>query len=188
MVTAGERRDGRRTDTRERIEETALQLFTRDGFSRTSLQDIADELGITKAAIYYHYPSRDELISALVAPAIAAIDAFFAEAAATEPDRRAFLERFFDLNHEHRRIFVALIADPTGLGSVDARGWVLRLAAEAQARLAGDAPTPDARIRAVMAVNGVSRCATLLTDVPVDELRARTVDAAIELLKGAAPA
>ena len=62
------------------------------------------------------------------------------------------------------------------------RDRVTRLAGQAQRQLVGPDPSSDQRIRAVMAVNGLSRCATLLTDIPVDELRARSVDAALELL------
>ncbi|MGH9099492.1 MAG: TetR/AcrR family transcriptional regulator, partial [Acidimicrobiales bacterium] len=39
--------------TRDRILDTALLLFTEKGFDATSLQEIADRLGFTKAAIYY---------------------------------------------------------------------------------------------------------------------------------------
>lgn len=179
------RRDGRSTDTRERIREVALQLFIRQGFTHTTLQDIADELGLTRAALYYHHPSKDHLVATLVQPAIDDIDAFLAEAERTSPSPREVLEGFFDLNYRHRLIFLALIRDPTGLGSVDAEGWVTKLAAQAQRLLAGDDPTPDGRIRAVVAINGLSRCATVLTDIPHDELRARSVDLAVEIVEGA---
>jgi AcrR family transcriptional regulator len=180
----GRRRDGRTTDTRSRIEDVALELFIRKGFSGTTLQDIADELQLTKTALYYHYPSKDELIRSLVQPAIAAIDDFFAASIDAGTDARRFLEGFFDLNYHHRRIFLALIADPTGLGSVEAMGWVSRLAVQAQVQLVGPKPTSDQRIRAIMAVNGLSRCATLLTDIPLGELRERSVTAALDLLEG----
>ncbi len=53
------------TPTRERILDTALQLFTEKGFDATSLQEIADRLGFTKAAIYYHFRSKDDILMAL---------------------------------------------------------------------------------------------------------------------------
>ncbi|HVX18303.1 MAG TPA: helix-turn-helix domain-containing protein [Acidimicrobiales bacterium] len=54
--------------TRERILETATRLFTDQGYDGTSLREIADELGFTKAALYYHFKSKDEILVALVEP------------------------------------------------------------------------------------------------------------------------
>ena len=52
--------------TRERILEVALGLFERQGYAGTSLRDISDQLGVTKAALYYHFPSKEELFTAVV--------------------------------------------------------------------------------------------------------------------------
>ncbi|MEZ0366067.1 TetR/AcrR family transcriptional regulator [Mycobacterium sp. pUA109] len=46
--------------------ETAAKLFARRGFAGTSLQDIADEMGITRPALYYYVKSKDELLTKLV--------------------------------------------------------------------------------------------------------------------------
>jgi AcrR family transcriptional regulator len=43
----------------------ALRLFTEKGFDATSLQEVADELGFTKAALYYHYRSKEDILMAL---------------------------------------------------------------------------------------------------------------------------
>ena len=50
------------TDTRTRLIEVAIDLFTRHSFAGTSLQMIADELGFTKAAIYHHFRTREQLL------------------------------------------------------------------------------------------------------------------------------
>ena len=55
-------------DTRQRLIEVAVDLFTRHSFAGTSLQMIADEMGFTKAAIYYHFRTREELLAAVVEP------------------------------------------------------------------------------------------------------------------------
>lgn len=44
--------------TRERILDVALDLFLQKGFDKTSLPEIAEHLGFTKAALYYHFSSR----------------------------------------------------------------------------------------------------------------------------------
>jgi len=43
-------------DTRQRIIDIALELFATRGYAGTSMRDIAAELGVTKAALYYHFP------------------------------------------------------------------------------------------------------------------------------------
>ena len=51
--------------TRERILNVALDLFTEKGFDGASLREIAERLGVTKAAIYYHFASKDDILLAL---------------------------------------------------------------------------------------------------------------------------
>lgn len=49
-------------DTRENIVKTALGLFLQKGYEKTSLNDIAREVGISKPAIYHYFKNKDELI------------------------------------------------------------------------------------------------------------------------------
>jgi len=64
---AGGEKDGRpgAASTRERILDVALDLFTEKGFDGTSLREIAERLGVTKAALYYHFASKDDILMAL---------------------------------------------------------------------------------------------------------------------------
>jgi AcrR family transcriptional regulator len=69
--TEGTARTGRAgTARRELVEnelfEQATRLFAERGFAGTSLQDIADALGITRPALYYYVKSKDELLARLV--------------------------------------------------------------------------------------------------------------------------
>ena len=52
--------------TKDRITETALRLFAANGFSGTSMQDIAAELGITKAALYKHFSGKQEIFDSII--------------------------------------------------------------------------------------------------------------------------
>jgi len=54
-------------DTRERILDVAQDLFARAGYDNTGLAQIAQEVGITKPAIYYHFHSKEELFAGLLA-------------------------------------------------------------------------------------------------------------------------
>lgn len=58
------------TDTRQRLIDAATALFIRHSFAGTSLQMIADELGFTKAAIYHHFRTREQLLTAVLEPII----------------------------------------------------------------------------------------------------------------------
>src|ERR1700728_4031465 len=51
--------------TRERILDIALDLFTEHGYDKTSLREIAEELGFTKAALYYHFERKEDMLLAL---------------------------------------------------------------------------------------------------------------------------
>ena len=61
---------GSATDTRQRLIDAATALFIRHSFAGTSLQMIADELGFTKAAIYHHFRTREQLLTAVLEPII----------------------------------------------------------------------------------------------------------------------
>src|SRR5271156_880579 len=51
--------------TRDRILDVALDLFIEKGFDKTSLREIAEQLGFSKAALYYHFASKDDILMAL---------------------------------------------------------------------------------------------------------------------------
>jgi AcrR family transcriptional regulator len=51
--------------TRERILDVALDLFIAKGYDKTSLREIAEQLGVTKAALYYHFASKGDILMAL---------------------------------------------------------------------------------------------------------------------------
>jgi AcrR family transcriptional regulator len=53
------------SNTRDRILDVALDLFIAQGFDGTSLRQIAARLGVTKAALYYHFSSKDDILMAL---------------------------------------------------------------------------------------------------------------------------
>lgn len=55
-------------DTRAQILDAARGLFVEQGFDKTSLREVADEVGVTKAALYYHFRSKEDLLVALLEP------------------------------------------------------------------------------------------------------------------------
>jgi AcrR family transcriptional regulator len=130
---------------RAQLHETALRLFARDGVEGTSLQAIADEMGVTKAAVYYHYRSKDELVLGVLAPLFAELDAILDRAAAHR-SRPARLDEFVvgmvGLIVDNHARFAVLVGDPYVKRLMethhDLSGWWLRIVDE----IIG--PQPDA--------------------------------------------
>ncbi|MFK4145516.1 TetR/AcrR family transcriptional regulator [Streptomyces sp. NPDC004065] len=58
-------RQQRRGNTRQRIQDVALELFAEQGYEKTSLREIAERLDVTKAALYYHFKTKEEIIVSL---------------------------------------------------------------------------------------------------------------------------
>ncbi len=54
-----------RGNTRQRIQDIALELFAERGYEKTSLREIAEQLGVTKAALYYHFRTKEDLVTSL---------------------------------------------------------------------------------------------------------------------------
>lgn len=54
-------------DTKEKILITALRLFAKDGYEAVSVRDIAQEVGITKGAMYRHYENKRDLFNSILA-------------------------------------------------------------------------------------------------------------------------
>ncbi|MEU5608280.1 TetR/AcrR family transcriptional regulator [Streptomyces sparsogenes] len=52
----------RRGDTRQRIQDVALELFGEQGYEKTSLREIAERLEVTKAALYYHFKTKEDIL------------------------------------------------------------------------------------------------------------------------------
>ncbi|MFC5719646.1 TetR/AcrR family transcriptional regulator [Streptomyces gamaensis] len=87
----------RRSDTRERIQKTALKLFVKQGYEKTSLREIAEELGVTKAALYYHFKTKEDMLTAISEDLGRPVDELIAWAEQQPPGpdtRRALLSRY----------------------------------------------------------------------------------------------
>jgi AcrR family transcriptional regulator len=86
-----------REDTRTRIQEIALRLFTEQGYEATSLREIAEELGVTKAALYYHFKTKDDIVASLADLRIAELEELLTWSRSrpkTPETRRELLERY----------------------------------------------------------------------------------------------
>lgn len=178
------------TDTRTRIRAAALDLFSTRGYEQTSLREIADQVGLTKASLYYHYPSKQALLLALVAPLVEdtrpVVDA--AEKLAPTPANvRLILARQLDTILRQQAVCGLLVRDAAAMIAVLAPMWdeMHRLQTRLHAWLAGVDPTPADRVRAMAALEtlGVAlKAATQLPAIDEDELRAALLDSALAVL------
>jgi AcrR family transcriptional regulator len=123
----------------------ALELFVRHGVGGTSLQMIADELGVTKAAVYHQFHSKADIVAAVIAPALAELEAVAdaAEAQRRRGDRlRVALDGVVDLVVRHRRLLAMIMTDPQVGLLVRSRPPLRELEERIEAVLTG--PEPDA--------------------------------------------
>ena len=58
--------ESKEKNTKEKILEEALKLFAQSGYIGTSMNDIASKLGVTKAALYKHYKSKQEILDSII--------------------------------------------------------------------------------------------------------------------------
>jgi AcrR family transcriptional regulator len=98
-----------------RIIGAALDLFARNGVGGTSLQMIADSIGVTKAAVYHQYNTKDEIVLAAAEAELARLEAVV-DAAEAEPSRRrardALVTGMVDLAVAHRHTVGTILNDP----------------------------------------------------------------------------
>ncbi|WP_103502399.1 MULTISPECIES: TetR/AcrR family transcriptional regulator [Streptomyces] len=95
--TGGGARGARRGNTRRRIQEVALRQFSEQGYDKTSLREIAEELDVTKAALYYHFKTKEDLLVAIYDEETRPIDELLAWAGEQPPtleNKREMLRRY----------------------------------------------------------------------------------------------
>lgn len=172
-----------RSDTRQRIQEVARDLFLQQGVQRTSLQDIADKLGITKPALYYHFASREDLVRSIVVPLIEEGERFVADQESRgDTDARELLEGYFDFHYRHRQDLVLVLAELTMLADLGLIDKVLAWRDRLGKLVFGPRPTLAQATRAVVAFGGLQDCCLQFPDTPYRELREKSVEAALAAL------
>ncbi|QUR68872.1 TetR/AcrR family transcriptional regulator [Mycobacterium spongiae] len=177
-----------KSDTRTRIQDVARELFWRQGVHRTSLQDIADELGITKPALYYHFASREDLVRSTLVPLIEEGERFVADQESLgDTDSRALLEGYFDFLYGRRQDLMLVLSEPTMLADLGLVDNVLAWRDRLGKLLFGPRPTLAQATRAAVAFGGLHDCCVQFPDAPYEELRACSVEAALGALGESPP-
>ena len=102
-------------ESRARVLQAALELFAEQGFAATSTRELSERLGFTKAALYYYFKTKDDLLVALIQPAVEQLTALITQTPvrATAAARREVLAAYIDLNTSHVDLLRVLTQDPS---------------------------------------------------------------------------
>jgi AcrR family transcriptional regulator len=158
--------------TRQQILETAQRLFADIGYDATSLQMIADEMALTKAAVYYYFRAKADILHAIMQPGIRQIAALLDEAVAMR-GRRARIEHLVnglaDFLVQNRHYAVMASTDPAAKRHrIDEEA--VTLSRRALTLFFGDNPTGAERV-AYAAVFWLPESLPDLVDLTDEELR-----------------
>jgi AcrR family transcriptional regulator len=175
--------------TSGRIRSVAAELFAEKGYGETSLREIAERLGITKAALYYHYPSKEQLLQAIVQPFFDDIRVLVAHAEQelpSGPALRSFFEAYLDMLLGHRTVCALFLRDASSIVAiVPLYKEAIHLTRRLNSSIAGPDATDEQRLRTAAAfeVLGVALLtSSWLPDIPDDTVRKTLLDAAIRVL------
>jgi len=139
------------TAAQTRVVDAALALFAEHGVSGTSLQMIADAIGVTKAAVYHQYNTKDEIVLAVAQVVLARLDTAVTAAEAERSRARArdvLIEQMVDFAVERRSTASVLQRDPVMLRFLDEHEPFRRVMVRVNRVLMGGASEANARVQA----------------------------------------
>ena len=152
-----------RSDTRARIQQVALELFAEQGYEKTSLREIAERLDVTKAALYYHFKSKEDIVRSLVEDYFGQLDDLIAWAKTqprTAQTRGEILGRYVRIVADGHDVFRMLHHNQAAVNSLAGakeRGDLFRERIPGLIEvLTQPGADMEERLRAAMALGGVS--------------------------------
>src|SRR5512146_2912229 len=196
---ATERTDGRsRRGTRARIQAIAVEMFTEHGYEKTSRREIAERLGVTKAALYYHFKSKEDIVRSFSEDHFGRLDSLIDWARQPPPGPASgheILERYLTILMEGSDVFRFLEQNQATLRSADDgkhrfEQFRPRLYALVDL-IIGPEATTRARIRTTAAFFSISASLMLYrdqADTGPEELRKIILEIADDLTRDLSPA
>ncbi|MGN2634777.1 TetR/AcrR family transcriptional regulator [Nocardia takedensis] len=181
--------------TKIAIRDAAVKLFGSKGFEQTSLREVADAVGITKASLYYHYPSKLDLLMAIIDPIIEHLRDVVEDIDAVPHDAegiRAVLRTYLRGLIRHRDAGALCIRDTAAIVNAMADRYPDVMDSNRLLRewLAGPDPTPEAELRACAALEviGVALISKEIVPAADDvQLESTLLDAATLVLAPSSP-
>ena len=140
------------------IRAVALDLFSTHGVTGTSLQMIADQLGVTKAAVYHHFHSKNQIVLSVLSPAFNTLRQIV-ESARLIPDasdRQQYLvENLADQAVKNRRLYAVMLHDTVVSQLMDADPELTAVFEELRDGLVGGDSTPVDQVKVAMFLTGL---------------------------------
>ncbi|WP_433520390.1 TetR/AcrR family transcriptional regulator [Nocardia pseudovaccinii] len=176
---------GHRITLRDQLLDAALRLFTVHGFGGTSLQDIATEVGCSKASLIYHFASKEAIATELLAPTWDAVEELLTRLDSLPDDQvaAAAVTGFVDLAIRYRRHMALRMLRTAEFDANPA----LRSRTDQNVRLhgaiAGRSRTPVHQLRARMALGAVVVAITTGPDPFPEHLQHEVLQGALRLLE-----
>lgn len=169
-------RDVKRTPAQLRVLAAALDLFADHGVSGTSLQMIADQIGVTKAAVYHQFKSKDEIVLAVAEHEFADLEEALEVAQRERSKAKArdrLLTHVIDTAVTRRRWVRALQNDPVMVRLLASDEALTHVMTQIYTILIGGSATAEARVSVAMlgAAMGATVVHPLVADLDDDTLR-----------------
>jgi AcrR family transcriptional regulator len=171
--------------TRDEVLRTARRLFAEHGYDATSLQQIANTMGVAKANVYYYFRTKEALLQALLEPFLIALGELLdrAEQISDVQDRRMFLVegRISTVVASYRTLGPLHLGDPGMRRNVEITRAIDDLAARGLRLVFGDRPTPD-EVASYWILNDLAPVLRRLAHLPDKELQKTLVQLTIRTL------
>ena len=165
------------SEAKARVVDAAAALFAEHGVGGTSVQMIADAIGVTKAAVYHQFKTKDEIVIAAAEAELARLDAVISAAEAeqdAQAAREVLLRRIVDLAVARRRMESTLTGDPVLIRFLAGHEPFRRQMTRLYRILMGDGAGPEAQVPAAMLIAAIGGAVMhpLVADLDDDVLRA----------------
>lgn len=146
------------TVSRARIQAVALTLFATRGYALTSLQEIATALDVTKAALYFYFPAKAQLLTSLADPLLDGVHTLldaYTDGPLAATARREVVGALTDLLLAHRPVVAWLTRDLTALAQPKIGDRIMGYAAHLQRLLGGADASLAGQVRVAAAVGAL---------------------------------
>ncbi|WP_310963662.1 TetR/AcrR family transcriptional regulator [Nocardioides terrisoli] len=177
--------------THDAILEAALRLFAEKGYDATSMREIAEALGISKPALYYHFDSKEDIVRAILQDMVVQLDdvVAWAREQPRSPDlARVIVERWADVVQRHgSRMFRFMMGSHHVVREVQGdKHALMPHLNELASIIAADDASPERVLRARLALMSVNVAGVVGLDIdgPDEEILAAARRIAVDLLPG----
>ena len=162
---------------RDRVVAAAIELFSERGVSGTSLQMIADRLGIGKAAVYYQFKTKEGIIEAVLAPAFEQMRSIIADGEGSDSPQEVAIVGLSGLVIAQREVVAALSQDPEVRRFLETHNEASGLLLQLGAMLLGPEPAPRRRVAVSLFGGGLASVGIdpALADIDDEALRSELI-------------